>query len=233
MLIFSLILTVFAVGCKKEEENNGNDNPTPPVAENTVKDIDGNVYKTVNINGLTWMAENLKVETFNNGTPITKCDSIEAYTEIATNQTPAFCYYDCQDANKAIHGALYNGWAIQTDKLCPQGWHVASTEDWNNLITFAGGSSAAPLKLMTTTGWTDNNGTAVYGTDEFGFAAKASGTLHDPNDGTYVFRNLGKWAYWNDGTNCYFYMSAASINNERGEDFTSAANGLSVRCVKD
>ena len=70
-LKFNAILFMVAVcmavftGCTKEEEE------SPYVIERgSVTDVDGNIYETVKIGNQWWMAENLRVTSFNDGTPI-------------------------------------------------------------------------------------------------------------------------------------------------------------------
>ena len=81
-----------------------------------VYDIDGNGYKSVIIGNQEWMAENLKVTRYNDGTAIPYVTNNSQWSNLST---PAYCYYDNDDVfNKAIYGALYNWYAVNTGKLC-------------------------------------------------------------------------------------------------------------------
>lgn len=64
----------------------------------TVKDIDGNVYKTVIINGQEWMAENLKVTRYRNGDPI---PNVTDGSKWETLSTSAYGVYDNDESNAA------------------------------------------------------------------------------------------------------------------------------------
>jgi len=100
----------------------------PGLSYGTVPDIDGNVYKTITINGREWMAENLKVSKYNDGTlnfngTILMHIKDPGYWNMAT---PAFCWYNNDSTNFDIYGTLYNWYAVSSGKLCPSGWHIPS-----------------------------------------------------------------------------------------------------------
>jgi uncharacterized protein (TIGR02145 family) len=101
----------------------------------TVKDIDGNIYKTVTIGTQVWMTENLKTTKNNDGTAILLVTDDKACETLGT---PAFCWYNIDEpANKNRYGALYNWYAVSTNKLCPKGWHVSTDAEWTTLTTYS------------------------------------------------------------------------------------------------
>ncbi len=138
----------------------------------TVTDIDGNVYPTVNIFGKWWMAENLVVSHYRNGDsiPYVSVDSVWS----ALN-TDAYCYYANDPTHAAIFGAMYNWYAVADNRgLAPEGWHVSTNEEWQELIDSAGGAAVAGGKLKKKGGqywYVPNTGA----TDEYSFAALGAG----------------------------------------------------------
>lgn len=63
----------------------------------TVTDIDGNIYPTIKIGDQVWMAANLAVTKYNNGTPIPNVTGSSAWQALTTH---AYCWYNNDINNK-------------------------------------------------------------------------------------------------------------------------------------
>jgi uncharacterized protein (TIGR02145 family) len=131
-LILVSILLFWGLSCDKSNpvDNNGDN-----VIFGTMSDIEGNVYKTVMIGNQEWMAENLRVTKYNNGTAIPLVTGI---SEWAALSTPGYCYYLNTANTDSIKkwGALYNWYVVSptnTNKIAPAGWHVPTDAEWTIL----------------------------------------------------------------------------------------------------
>ena len=181
-------------------------------------DIDGNEYNTVQIGTQTWMTDNLKTTTYNDGTPIPNVTDGASW---GTLITPAYSWYNNDINNKDPYGALYNWYAVETENLCPSGWHVPGDEEWKELEIFLGMTPEQAdgvewrgmdqgTQLKNSSGW--NGGIADQGTNIVGFNALPRGYRN--YDGN--FNNLGLDALWWSSTeydNTYAWMRDLSINS--------------------
>lgn len=102
------------------------------ILSQTVKDVDGNIYKTITIGEQTWMNENLNVAHYNNGDII---DSKSDTAYICDEKMPKYqwtCSFDNKEA--LCNGRIYTWFAItDTRNVCPVGWHVPSSAEWSIL----------------------------------------------------------------------------------------------------
>ena len=95
----------------------------------TLTDTDGNVYQTVRIGGQVWMAENLRVTRYNDGSAIPLDTSTTTWASDNTAATPMFCYYSNTTNADSIkkYGAIYNWYVVSSSNpktIAPAGWHV-------------------------------------------------------------------------------------------------------------
>jgi len=197
----------------------------------TVTDIDGNVYHTIKIGTQVWMVENLKTTRYNDGTRIPNVTDNKAWSNLTT---PAYCWYNNDATNyKDSYGALYNWQAVNTGKLAPEGWHVATNDEWARLIVFLGGESVAGCKLkeVGTSHWLYPNTGA---TNETGFTGLPGGYRYNVG-GSFV--GIGKNGIWWSATEAQTNYACVWVvyNDASYVDYYgyTKRNGLSVRCVKD
>lgn len=202
--------------------------------ENTVMDIDGNVYPIVEIGAQTWFAENLRTSRYNDGTPV---QLLIDDTEWSNASSGAYTWYDNDSALYEIpYGKMYNWHAVNTEKLCPAGWHVAGETEWLALRDFLGGSQLAGGKLKATGTVENEDGLweapNTGATNETGFAGLPGGRRY--GNGSFELMGI-KGAWWSsvDVAGYAFFWSMDNTSGNLSGASQSVNNGMSVRCIKD
>ncbi|MBO7412630.1 MAG: fibrobacter succinogenes major paralogous domain-containing protein [Fibrobacter sp.] len=206
-------------------------------------DRDGQTYKIVKIGEQWWMAENLNY----------------AYTDVPfkyrsyTSDSTSWCYFN-DAANCAKYGRLYT-WAAAMDSVgtwstngmgcgyggicnlgnvkvrgvCPEGWHLPDTTEWNALFTAVGGKATAGIMLKSTEGWISNGN----GSDAFSFSALPAGYRDDYGGYDYEGNYTGFWSSteYDSGGAYNMYLDYGNVNASLSISYKSL--GFSVRCLKD
>ncbi len=200
----------------------------------TVTDIDGNVYNTVMINDLWWMAENLKTTKYDNGDDIATGYSEDDWVDLTKG---AWAYFNDNSDWDPIYGKLYNWYAVDDPRgLCPTGWRMPTDDEIKDLRDLYGGFQEAGGALK-----------------ETGTAEDGDGYWREPNEGAtnitgFTARPGGARIYgvfFNRETTGYFWTGDqfdddAARNYLMVYDTSSLLRhiyqkhyGLSVRCVKE
>ena len=228
--------------------------PSFTCGTSTVSDIDGNAYNTVLIGTQCWTTSNLKVTKYNDGTAILLdasggSDGVTGGENWSTQLQGAYTVYGNTPTNATNYGYLYNWYAVSDlRKLCPTGWHVPTSGEWNALASQLGGLTAAggKLKSMGTTFWNSPNTGAD---NSSGFSGLGGGLrLGDhttPSFSTSYLGPPGTFVYVKDRG--YFWSATSSSTLGRAyarilnasnlslneDSFSRLAEGQSVRCLKD
>ncbi len=224
--------------------------PCPGAA--TVTDIDGNVYNTVQIGNQCWMKENLRTTRYADGTSIALGSS--------TSITTAYCYYPNGNSNNVTtYGYLYNWQAVMRNSpssaanpsgvqgICPDGWHVPSSAEWNQLTDYVGSQSQYVCGSDTT-----NIAKALASTAEWKSSANTCAVGYDPSANNATgFSGLPAGSYYQDSYHLFgygaFFWGATEgygsyayhriLNRDYAVMYSSGNNwkyyGFSVRCVRD
>ena len=217
-------------------------------------DIDGNVYPTVKIGEQVWMAKNLVVSRYADGTLVPYIPEQEWWDSLRVDEK-GFCYYLNSNRNRDIYGALYSWSAAVNGQdsidpelepiqgVCPDGWHLPSDEEWKELEMHLGmsdreadgeswrGNIGGKLKSTGRDFWLIPNEGA---TNETRFSALPAGDRFPKGE----FFNLGySTFYWTSSNYDTEYAWARGLGylfDSMYRGHQDAKNfGFSVRCVNN
>ncbi len=164
---------------------------------------DNRMYRTIKIGSYTWMAENLKYA------------ASESYCYAATMLSPESL---CEN-----YGRLYTYSAAK--EVCPEGWHLSTMEEWEDLIAATGSDDPSQIALILSSSakWYDWNGVPEYRLNTLGFSVVPAG-FRD-KDGYYYDINSQTLFWTSSGENVGITSNFFRARN-------NAASGFSVRCVQ-
>ena len=160
-------------------------------------------YPWVRLGSQIWMADDLK------------------YTSEPSNG-----YKDTSSVEPKHYYSDFYNWAAAME-ACPEGWHLPTKEEWEELISYVGADAGSKLKAMY--GW-KNGGN---GTDEYGFSVLAGGRRISSR--SHYVGNLSAFASVSSGIYSLHYnfieFLASSRDVLRGELSRNFERDY-VRCLK-
>lgn len=156
-------------------------------------------YDIVPIGNQCWFAKNLRTDQLNDGTPIVSANTDrDIWVTQGVNEEPVYVHNsattDGTPVDNSELGNMYNGWAVQTGKLCPTGWRVTSHWDWQYIDSITGPNSRQ--KLLSPNGELGNSHRTggIKGTDDYGLGLQAKGQYVLGSTGqNYGYAMLGYW----------------------------------------
>lgn len=215
-------VVTLATPCKTETEDNCE-------YGTVLDDRDGQTYKTVKIGDQWWMAENLNYKT----------DNSFCYKDNASNCTKYGRHYAWAAAMDSVGTWNTNGKGCgyrmtcsptyPVRGVCPEGWHLPDTTEWNTLFTAVGGSSVAGTKLKSTSGWYDNGN----GTDAFSFSALPAGGSNDYGDFNFERINADFWSSTEGSHSRAYFADLYCTHGIARLRYNEKSYVFPVRCVKD
>ncbi len=240
--IINILDVVATVHLFQEDEND------------TVMDVDGNVYQTLVVGDYEWMAENLRVTRYNDLSPI---PSGLSNTEWENTNIGAYAIFphddiegiDSEEEMFQLYGLFYNWQAVDDARgLCPIGWRIPSDIEWQRLEIFLG----MGIGEANSSGWrgVDEGGKLksirtepeshprwnlpnTLAADVLGFSLLPTG--YREHYGT--FTSLGhSTLYWTSTSNASvsaWYRTFKADRGTAGRFFGWNNYGFAVRCIRN
>lgn len=205
---------------------------------------DGQTYATVKIGNKVWMAQNLNFKGYKN-----KAD--EDSTLMANLSGGHICNSK-KEAHCDVCGRLYDWAAVMNlnesmdsvtakamivdphQGICPDGWHIPSTDEFEHIITeyYSSNTDKTADMLRSRQGW----GKSVPDKDPVGFSALPCGIYFNSLNMGWAFDDWGSEAYFAATPRYHLHTEitmSASFTGIGSYDNSSRHRHNSVRCVKN
>ncbi|MBR3572152.1 MAG: fibrobacter succinogenes major paralogous domain-containing protein [Bacteroidales bacterium] len=231
-----------------KEQNTPKDGEACPTSP-TVTDYSGNVYPTVRIGNQCWMRENMRclASSVGNITGPTSAVSLNYSSSYAR-----YAYPNTTSTTYAQYGRLYN--YVAASQICPQGWRLPSSTDWNELRTYVKNQDKYKgtldptyygKSLAFTEGWTNSTYNDEVGNNQStnnktGFSIKPAG--HYPTTNGKITPETGSMgnvaAFWSSDKKAFglsYYRGNPYIgydNSSIGSTTSPDSVFMSVRCIR-
>ena len=216
----------------------GSDESEYDSQKNTLTDYrDGKIYKTATIGSQIWMAENLNYE-YDPGSNKSLCynnslDSCAKYGRLYSwsaamdadtlfSKQGKYCY--SQNSNCKAQGRIRG--------VCPSGWYLPRTEDWETLFAAVGGAENAGAKLKSSNGWNGFDGRSGDGSNAYGFSAIPAGFGYSKDDFRYIGNSTYFWSSTRFGLYDSYIMYLGHYYEGAFVNYEDVGKALSVRCLK-
>lgn len=198
-----------------------------PCGDPIVDSRDQQEYGTVLIGTQCWMAENLNFG-----------QMVPDMNQQKNNTVEKSCYENNSE-NCAIYGGLYtwdemmNG--EEESDICPDGWHIPSLKEWEELNNYLGEKDAGQKMKAT-----KNDPVSWDGNNSSGFTAIPAGVAYEN-----YFGRINQWAiFWTSTGENEEYAWFAQLDNFWYPEppkykklylgnYYLKKNGFSVRCIKN
>jgi len=207
---------------------------------------DGYEYTVVLLGNQLWMAENLKTIKYLNGDFIGT--TIPLTKDITFENAPKYQWvYEGNENNVNTYGRLYTWYVVADDrKICPQGWHVPSNDEWTiledylieNGYGYEGDGNDIAKSLAANTNWfyydlSGTPGNDLITNNSSGFSALPGGWRQHTGE----FYSIGSYGSWwsstEDYSNSAWFRKILSTNVDLITYSNNKRQGFSVRCIRD
>ncbi|MBR4784100.1 MAG: hypothetical protein IK012_02465 [Fibrobacter sp.] len=195
----------------------------PDIEYGTLTDTrDGKTYKTVEVDGVTWMAENLNYA------------GNEVGESVCFNDDDNFCkiygrLYSRDAAMNSSDCAFKGSCNLGSDPIqgvCPDGWHIPTKSEAQDLVDFVSGQSRP---LRSAKGW---KASLTSGLDTYGLSFLGAGAYRVNEEFTYLGEYDFVWAYY-ASSDQYYIIIRGSRGDTEVWDNSGTELYNTVRCIKD